>query len=92
MTIPEILYQRALEAGFTIEAACSLLANIQGESAFRADNAEDRIHRSGISDAEYIRRADANEITYNGKNFIYDAVGFGYAQWTFWSRKKSTAS
>ena len=87
MTVPEILYHRAIQEGFTFEAACSLLANVQGESAFRCDNAEDRIHRV-ISDAEYIRRADANLITYNGKNFIYDEVGFGYIQWTFWSRKK----
>lgn len=88
MTVPELIYQRAIEAGFTSEAACALLANIQGESAFRANNAEDRIHSSGISDEEYIRRADAGELTYQGKNFIYDAVGFGYAQWTYFSRKK----
>ena len=87
MTVPEILYQRAIQEGFTVEAAISLLANVQGESAFRCDNAEDRIHRV-ISDAEYIRRADSGMITYNGKNFIYDEVGFGYIQWTFWSRKK----
>lgn len=87
MTVPEILYQRAIQEGFTIEAAISLLANVQGESAFRCDNAEDRIHRV-ISDEEYIRRADAGLVTYNGKNFIYDEVGFGYIQWTFWSRKK----
>ena len=87
MTVPEILYQRAIQEGFTVEAAISLLANVQGESAFRCDNAEDRINRV-ISDEEYIRRADAGLITYNGKNFIYDEVGFGYIQWTFWSRKK----
>ena len=87
MTVPEELYQRARDEGFTIEAACSLLANIQGESAFRCDNAEDRINKV-VADADYIRRADADEITFNGKNFIYDNVGFGYAQWTYWSRKK----
>ena len=87
MTVPEILYYRALQAGFTVEAACSLLAMVQGESAFRSDNAEDRINRV-VSDAEYIRRADAGLMTYGGKNFIYDEVGFGYIQWTHWSRKK----
>lgn len=87
MTVPEIFYQRAIQEGFTVEGAVSLLANIQGESAFRCDNAEDRINRV-VGDEEYIRRADAGLITYNGKNFIYDEVGFGYIQWTFWSRKK----
>ena len=87
MTVPEILYYRAIQEGFTFEASCALLANIQAESAFRCDNAEDRIHRV-ISDEEYIRRADNDLLTYNGKNFIYDEVGFGYIQWTFWSRKK----
>lgn len=87
MTVPEQIYKKAIEQGFTVEAACGLLANIQAESAFRADNAEDRINGT-VSDAEYIRRADADLMTYNGKNFIYDAVGFGYIQWTYWSRKK----
>ena len=88
MTVPESIYQRAIELGFTKEAACAILAQIQGESAFRSNNAEDRIHASGISDEEYLRRANNGLMTYNGKNFIYDAVGFGYAQWTHWSRKK----
>ena len=68
MTIPEQIYQAAINKGFTVEAACGLLANIQAESAFRADNAEDRINGT-VSDAEYIRRADADLMTYNGKNF-----------------------
>lgn len=87
MTIPEQIYQAAIDKGFTVEAACGLLANIQAESAFRADNAEDRINGT-VSDAEYIRRADADLMTYNGKNFIYDAVGFGYIQWTYYTRKR----
>ena len=73
MNVPEIFYHRAIELGFTIEAACSLLANIQGESAFRCNNAEDRINRV-ISDEEYIRRADAGLLTYNGKNFIFEEI------------------
>lgn len=88
MTVAEDIYRQAIDSGFTPEAAASLLAMIQAESAFRSDNAEDRIHVYGISDAEYIRRADSGALTFNNKNFIYDEVGFGYAQWTFWSRKK----
>ncbi len=88
MNVPEEIYQRAIQAGFTKEAACALLAMIQGESAFLSDNAEDRIHAYGISDEEYLRRAEAGLVTINGRNFIYDEVGFGYAQWTFWSRKR----
>lgn len=88
MTIPEIIYQRAIKEGFTKEAACALLANIQGESAFRSDNAEDRIHHSGVSDSEYTSRADLGLTTYAGKDFVHDAVGYGYAQWTFCSRKQ----
>ena len=88
MTIPEIIYQRAIQEGFTKEAACALLANIQAESAFRSDNAEDRIHSSGISDMEYTSRADLGLTTFAGRDFVHDAVGYGYAQWTFWSRKQ----
>ena len=40
MSIPDELFKRATQLGFTKEAACALLANIQAESAFNPKNLE----------------------------------------------------
>lgn len=86
MSVPEQIYQAALNNGFTKEAACALLAQIQHESAFRANNLEDTRNRSlGLSDEEYVRRVDNGTYT----NFVNDGAGFGLAQWTFYSRKQT---
>lgn len=58
-------------AGFTKEAACAMLGNIQAESNMNPANVEDS---SPFSDANYIFNP-------------YDGYGYGLCQWTFWSRK-----
>ena len=39
-----------------------------------------------ISFQEYCDRV--NKGTYSAKSFIYDSIGFGLAQWTFWSAQQ----
>lgn len=82
MTVPEQIYTAAKSVGFTTEGACALLAQIQEESAFRANNVEDR---SGIPDEVYTAQVD------NGlrsrDQFMRDSYGYGYAQWTYPTRK-----
>ena len=86
MGVPETIFQRVREAGFTIEAACALLAQIQKESWFKSENLEDAKNQIlGVSDAQYVRMVDNG--TY--PNFVNDAAGFGLAQWTERSRKQN---
>ena len=86
MTVPELIFTRVTAAGFTVEAACALLANIQKESWFKPENLEDsRNSILGVSDEQYVRMVDNG--TY--PNFVNDAAGFGLAQWTERSRKQN---
>lgn len=82
MTVPEQIYTAAKSVGFTTEGACALLAQIQEESAFRANNVEDR---SGIPDETYTAQVD-NGIR-SRDQFMRDSYGYGYAQWTYPTRK-----
>lgn len=86
MSIPDELFKRATQLGFTKEAACALLANIQAESAFNPMNLEDsKEHRLGMSDQQYTDAVDSGRY----QNFASDACGYGLAQWTYGPRKRS---
>lgn len=82
MTTQEHLYRRFREAGMTPAGACATLGQIQFESAFRSNNAEDF---KGIADEVYTAQVDSGERTRH--QFSYDGVGYGYAQWTEPTRK-----
>jgi LysM repeat protein len=62
------------------------MGNLFAESALKPNNLQDTYERSlGYSDDKYVVAVDNGTYT----NFIYDAAGFGLAQWTYWSRKKA---
>ena len=82
MTIQEHMYRRFRKAGMTAAGACALLAQIQHESAFRSNNAEDS---KGVDDQVYTTRVDNGQIT--KQQFMHDSIGYGYAQWTYYFRK-----
>lgn len=82
MTIQEYMYRRFRKAGMTVEGACAVLGQIQHEGVFQSTNAEDS---KKIVDAVYTRQVDNGIIT--KQQFMYDGVGYGYAQWTFPDRK-----
>ena len=85
MSIPDQIFSRAIKAGFTKEAACALLANIQAESAFNPINLEDSKERSvGMSDQAYTDAVDSGRY----QNFVNDSCGYGLAQWTYGPRKR----
>ena len=86
MGVPETIFTRVREAGFTIEAACALLAQIQKESLFKPENLENSKNRSlNMTDWQYVNAVDSGSYT----NFVNDAAGFGIAQWTERSRKQN---
>lgn len=82
MTIQEYMYRIFRKAGMTLEGACAVLAQIQHEGAFKPTNAE---NSKGIADDVYTREVDNGTRTRH--SFMYDGVGYGYAQWTFPDRK-----
>lgn len=76
------MYRRFRKVGMTVEGACAVLGQIQHEGVFLPNNAEDS---KKIVDAIYTRQVDNGIITKH--QFMYDGVGYGYAQWTFPDRK-----
>jgi len=82
MTIQEHMYRTFRKAGMTVEGACAVLGQIQHEGVFISNNAEDS---KKIVDAIYTRQVDNGIITKH--QFMYDGIGYGYAQWTFPDRK-----
>lgn len=79
------IYNALISAGLSKEGACGLMGNFQAESAMRSNNVQDGMTR--LSDDEYTKAADNDSI-----NFVRDAVGYGLAQWTYWSRKNALLS
>lgn len=81
MSIQSILYSRCLAEGFTKEAVCALFAQIDREGAWIPNNVE---NGRGWSDESYTASVDSGTYT----NFVYDGIGYGLYQLTFWSRKQ----
>lgn len=75
-------YAKCLAIGMTPAGAAGCCANVAHESAYKANNVEDR---SGISDETYTRNVDNGSY----QNFTGDAFGYGFCQWT--SRDRKTA-
>lgn len=85
-TNAEKLFTRCVEAGMTEAGASGILGNIYHESGILPNNLENAAEkRLGMNDNQYVAAVDKG--TY--KNFATDKAGFGLAQWTYESRKKS---
>ena len=72
--------------GFNDFGAAGLMGNLLAESGLRPNNMEDQYQsKLGYNDESYTRAVDNGTYT----NFVTDAVGYGLAQWTYWTRKQS---
>lgn len=79
------LWDTALSKGITPAGAAGMLGNFQKESGVRPNNLQNSYERSlGMSDESYTAAVDNG--SYN--NFVNDKAGYGFAQWTFSSRKQ----
>ena len=85
------IYKRLRQAGMTYAGAIGMIGSLQGETAdlnpMRVENSY--LKKFGITIEEYIRRAENDEVIYNGKKFSKDSAGFGIAQWTYCTRKQN---
>ena len=63
-----------------------LMGNLQAESGLNPMNMQNSYEKKlGLNDASYTAKVDDGSYT----NFVKDKVGYGLAQWTFWSRKQN---
>lgn len=73
-------------AGFNDYGVAGLMGNLLAESALRPNNMEDSYQsKLGYNDTTYTEAVDKGTYT----NFVKDAVGYGLAQWTYWTRKQN---
>ena len=63
-----------------------LMGNLLAESAMRSNNMQDSYqNRLGYNDVTYTAAVDDGSYT----NFVKDGVGYGLAQWTYYTRKQA---
>ena len=77
------IYAKLIAAGLTHEGACGLMGNMQAESTLKANIAQRGM--TALSDEEYTKQTDSYPVSQ--ARFVYDGVGYGLCQWTYWSRK-----
>ena len=75
-----------IKEGFNSFGVAGLMGNLYAESGLRSNNMEDQYQsKIGYNDDSYTCAVDNGTYT----NFITDAVGYGLAQWTYWTRKQN---
>lgn len=81
---PQQLWSAIKTYGLTDEGTAAVMANIQAESGGRSNNLQNSYEsRLGFTDEAYTAAVDSGKYT----GFVKDKAGYGYCQWTFWSRK-----
>ena len=72
--------------GFNDFGIAGLMGNLFAESGLKPNNMEDQYQsKLGYNDETYTLAVDNGTYT----NFVKDAVGYGLAQWTYWTRKQN---
>ena len=78
------IFEKLLKEIGNTYGVCGLMGNIQAESNFRSDNAQNSyMTKMGLTDAQYTKMVDDGAYT----DFGSDRVGYGLCQWTSAGRK-----
>ena len=82
----KIIWDYLIKEGLSKNGAAGLMGNLKAESNLNPRIYENKYKGAiGLTDEEYINKVDNGEYT----NFIHDKVGFGLAQWTYYTRKEN---
>ena len=74
--------------GLTKAGAAGMMGNLQAESGMRSVVYQDSYKPSvGLSDQQYVDQVNSG--AYSQYKFVHDSVGFGLAQWTYYTRKQA---
>ena len=76
------IYTLLRSEGMSHAGACGIMGNMQAESELKSTIVQRGMQKK--SDEDYTLAFDVNP-----ESYIYDSVGYGLCQWTFWSRKKN---
>ena len=83
-----IIWNTLLKSGMTKAGVAGTMGNLEAESGLNSCiyQVSYRKKLGNITNQEYCNRV--NKGNYTAKSFIHDSVGFGLAQWTYWSLKQ----
>ena len=82
------VWNHLVGAGLTKAGAAGLMGNLKAESGIQCVIYENAYKsKIGLSDQEYVNRVNSG--AYSEYTFVHDAVGFGLAQWTYYTRKQA---
>ena len=74
--------------GLTKAGAAGLMGNLKAESGIRSVVYQDSDKgRMGWTDQQYVDKVNSG--AYSEHSFVHDAIGFGLAQWTYYTRKQA---
>ena len=82
-TVEQQIWAFFRSKGYSSEGIAGIMGNFQAESALIANNVQNGY---GWSDVDYTSRVDNG--TYSKDKFIHDSIGYGLAQWTWWTYKR----
>lgn len=85
-TNEEKVFDYLKRKGLTACGICGLMGNLRAESGMNPKNLQNSYEKSiGMTDEQYTKAVDNDSY----KNFAGDKAGYGIAQWTFSTRKRS---
>lgn len=85
-TNEKLVWDYLINQGLSKAGAAGLMGNLYHESGIRSVIYENAYKsKIGLTDQQYVDQVNSGAYT----NFVRDAVGFGLAQWTYWSRKQA---
>ncbi len=80
------MFDFLVAGGLSEIGAAVLLGHFQAESGLNPRNLQNSSNKKlDMTDDEYTAAVDSGAY----QDFIHDSAGYGYAQWTFWSRKQA---
>lgn len=86
MSIEKTIWEFFHSKGLNDYGVAGLMGNLYAESGLIPDNLQNTGNKKlGMTDAEYVAAVDNGTYT----KFVRDSIGFGLAQWSFWSRKQA---
>ena len=81
-----IIWDYLKSTGLNDFGAAGLMGNLYAESALNSKNLQSSYEKKlGMTDESYTQAVDDRTYT----DFIRDSAGYGLAQWTYWTRKRS---
>ena len=85
-TNEKIIWDYFIDKGLSECGCAGLMGNLYAESALNPHNLQGAYNKKfNMTDDEYTAAVDSGEYV----NFIRDSAGYGLAQWTYWTRKRS---